>query len=163
MTLLFKDQPYAWGDSFYIMDENHQRKYHAVSKIALWNRHWEIRDLDKNVLAVIKKDPKSLAKKKYHILINDRNAATITKEISLLPKYTIENLNWEMQGLMLHNYKMLKDGEEVLSLNEEVTKWGICTVLNITHPSDELLALAVVMTITYALNAPDSETATDYR
>ena len=162
MSLQFKEQEYNWGDKFYVMDENNQRKYRVKSSIMLWSRKWEICDLDKNVLVVIKNEPKSLLKKKYYIIINDQEVAAITKEISLIPKYTIEGLDWQMHGVMLHEYEMLKNGQQVLSFHTDSTGWGFRSVLNVTDPADELLALAVVMTISYVMTAKEGGNSTTH-
>lgn len=161
MNLHFKEEQYGWGDTFYIMDDDDKRQYRVQSSVFLWNKKWEICDLDKNVLVVIKNEPKSLLKKKYYIIINDKKVAAITKEISLIPKYTIEGLDWQMHGVMLHEYEMLSNGQEVLSFHCEVTGWGHRPVLKVANPADELLALAVVMTISYVMNAKeDGDSAT---
>lgn len=157
MILQFKEEQYGWGDTFYILDENNQRKYRVSSSQILWNKKFEIRDMDKNVLVTIKNEPKSLLKKKFYIFIGDRKKAAITKEISLIPKFTIEGLDWQMRGVMQHEYEMLSKGQEVLSFHIESTKWGERPVLNITDSSKELLALAVVLTISYITNIKENE------
>ncbi len=162
MNLHFKEEQYNWGDKFYILDDNNQRKYWVKSSAVLWNRKWEICDLDKNKLVVIKNEPKSMLKKKYYISINEQEMASITKEVSLIPKYTIEGLDWQMQGVMLHEYEMLKNGQEVLSFHVEPTNWGRRPVLKVANYVDELLALAVVMTISYVMNAREDGTPTNH-
>lgn len=162
MNLHFKEKQYNWGDTFYILDENNQRRYWVRSSILLWNKKWEICDLDKNVLAVIKNEPKSLLKQKYYVLMNEQKAAAITKEISLIPKYTIEGPDWQMHGAMLHEYEMLREGQEVLSFHREITPWGDRPVLKVASPADELLALAVVTTISYVMNAKEGGTSTNH-
>ena len=162
MNLHFKEKQYGWGDKFYIFDDNNQRKYQVRSSVLLWSKKWEICDLDKNVLVSIKNEPKSLLKKKYYIFINEQKAAAITKEISPIPKYTIEGLDWQMHGAMLHEYEMLSKGQEVLSFHREITHWGDRPVLKVTSPADELLALAVVTTISYVMNAKENGTPTNH-
>lgn len=162
MNLHFKENHYNWGDTFYILDDNNQRKYWVKSSILLWNKKWEICDLDKNVLVSIKSEPKSLLKKKYYIFVNEQKAAAITKEISPIPKYTIEGLDWQMHGVMLYEYEMLKNGQEVLSFHREVTRWGDRPVLKVANSVNELLALAVVTTISYVMNAKEDGTPTNH-
>lgn len=156
MILYFKEEAYGWGDSFFILDEDNQRKYRVNSSVLLWNKKFEIRDMDKNVLVTIKNEPKSLLKKKFYIFMGDKKIAAITKEVSLIPKYTIEGLDWQMHGVMLHEYEMLQGGQEVLSFHTDQTPWGHRPILKITNPADELLALAVVMTISYVMNAREN-------
>ena len=162
MILQLKEMQYNWGDRFYVLDENNQRKYWVKSSVVLWNRKFEICDLDKNVLVTIKNEPKSLLKKKFYIYIHEEKKAAITKEISLIPKFTIEGLDWQMHGVMLHEFEMLKNGQEVLSFHTELTQWGDRPVLKIANPADELLALAVVMTIGYVTNARENGTPTNH-
>ena len=162
MNLHFQEKQYGWGDTFYIYDDNDQRKYWVKSSVVLWNKKWEICDLYKNVLATIKSEPKSLLKKKYYILIHDEEVATITKELPPIPKYTIEGLDWQMHGVMLHEYEMLKNGQEVLSFHREITNWGDRPVLKVADSVDELLALAVVTTISYVMNASEDGTPTNH-
>lgn len=162
MNLHFKETQYYWGDKFYILDDLNQRKYFVQNQIIFWNKKWEICDLNKNVLVTIKKEPKSLLKKKYYIFINEQKVAAITKEISLLPKYTFDGLDWEMNGLMLHEYEMLQNGQEVLSFHTEITNWGSRPILKIADPANELLALAVVTTISYVMNAREDNTSENF-
>lgn len=162
MNLHFKEKQYNWGDTFYILDDDDKRRYWVRSSIMLWNKKWEICDLDKNVVITIKNEPKSLLKKKYYIFIHEEQRAAITREISPIPKYTIEGLDWQMRGVMLHEYEMLRNGQEVLSFHVESTKWGLRPVLEVADSGDELLALAVVTTISYVMNAREDGSATNH-
>lgn len=162
MTLHFKESNYNWGDSFYILDENNQRKYRVKSSVLLWNRKFEILDLDKNVLVTIKKEPKSLIKKKFYIQIDGEQVAAITQEIPLMPKFTFEGLDWEMQGLMIYDYDMFSGGNQVLSFHQEDTPWGYRSVLRTNDPARDLLALAVVLTISYVIPARDTERSVNH-
>lgn len=110
--------------------------------------------MDKNVLVTIQKDPKSLLKQKFFLFLGEEQRASITKEISMIPKYTFEGLDWEMKGVMLHSYEMTSGAEAVLSFRQESLHRF---VLDVAKASDELLALAVVMTITYVMNAGSDE------
>ena len=58
MELQFKEPQYNWGDRFFIYDENDKKAFRVKSSILLWNKKFEIMDLDKNVLVTIKNDPK---------------------------------------------------------------------------------------------------------
>ena len=162
MILQFQREQYAWGDTFYVLDENNKRKYWVRSSVFLWNRKFEIHDLDKNLLVTIKNEPKSLLKKKYYIFLGDEQAAAITQELSIIPKFTFEGLDWQMRGVMRHDYDMLQGSRTVLSFHQNVTAWSERPVLTVADPKEELLALAVVMTITYAMNAKEDGNSTNY-
>ena len=155
MILQFKEEQYKWGDKFFVMDEGDNRKYRVKSSVLLWNKKFEISDMDKNLLVTIKSEPKSVLKKKFYIFIGDQKKAAITKEVSLVPKFTIEGLDWQMHGVMLHSYEMRRGDQTVLSFDKEQTTWGRRYVLKTADGVDELLALAVVMTISYVMNAEE--------
>ena len=157
--LYIKKKRYNWGDKFFVMDENDEKKYQVTSSVLLWNKKVEIRDMDKNLLVTLKNDPKSLLKKKFFIFISGEQKAAITKEMSMVPKWTMEGLDWEMRGVMLHSYEMLKGGQTVLSFQEE---GSLRPELNYANPADELLALAVVLTISYAMNMDDGTAGTNH-
>lgn len=163
MNLHFKRDSYDWGDKFFIYDDNGERVYRVKSSILLWNKKFEICDLNKKVLVTIKNEPKSVVKKKFYISIDGKQVAAITKEISLAPKFIIEGLNWEMRGLMRHEYDMFENGRPVFSIHEEATGWGFHPVLSIADDVDELTALAVAMTISYVTSAEEGKGGTDYR
>ena len=52
-----------------VLDENGNKKFKVKNSILLWNRKWEISDLDKNVLVTIKQEPRSIVKKKFYIMM----------------------------------------------------------------------------------------------
>ncbi|MBR5474271.1 MAG: LURP-one-related family protein [Lachnospiraceae bacterium] len=156
MILQFKRDSYKWGDRFYIYNNENQRVYKVTNSILLWKRKFEIKDLDGNVLITIKNEPKSLVKKKFYIEVPGHETVAITREISLIPKYTFEGLDWTMNGLMLHEYDMIDPtGLTRLSLHEESTPFGHRPVLNIPYDTDALLALGVALTISYVIPAED--------
>ena len=72
MILQFKSTKYAWGNDFHILDEDGNRKFKVRSSTLLWGKKLEVFDLEKNHLITIKKDPKSLVKKKFDIHCEER-------------------------------------------------------------------------------------------
>lgn len=72
MVLTFKEEKYAWGDTFFSYDENNERKYRVKSGTILLSKKFEIYDLNKKLLVTIKNDPKSLLKKKFEIFIGKK-------------------------------------------------------------------------------------------
>ena len=157
MELQFKERKYNWGDTFFIYDETNQKAFEVKSSILLWNKKFEIMDLDKNVLVTIKNDPKSLIKKKFVILINGEQVATITKEISIPPKYTFEGLDWKKEGVMLHEYELRQQGQTVVSMTEDMRPWGRRQILTINDSIQSLLGLAVAFTLSYVMEAGNGE------
>ena len=153
MEFQFKEGRYGWGDRFYIYNEKNEKVYRANSTVMLLSKKMVIRDLDKNEVLTIKNEPKSLLKPKYYIIKDGRTVATVTKELSpLIPKITIEGIDWKMRGVMWREYEMLQGEQEVFSMHEESTGWGHRPCLKIAPIADPLTALGVAMTITYLFN-----------
>ena len=78
-----------------------------------------------------------------------RQVAEIKKEFTFLfPRYTIEGLGWEIDGsFMAHDYQITKNGHNIVTISKEWMTWGDSYELNISDPADEIVALAVVLTI----------------
>ena len=48
---------------------------------------------------------------------------------------------------MAHDYEITQGGRTIVSINKEWMTWGDSYELNIKNPEDEIVALAVVLTI----------------
>jgi uncharacterized protein YxjI len=99
---------------------------------------------------------------RYYVFCDDRQVAEIKKEFTFFfPQYSIEGLGWEINGsFMAHDYEITKNGHPIVSISKEWMTWGDSYELNITNPQDELVALAVVLTIDCVLAAQSSSAAT---
>ena len=86
---------------------------------------------------------------RYHVWVGGRDVATIRKEFSFFaPKYAIDNLGWEIQGqVWFHDYDITRNGRTIVTIEKEWMTWGDSYELNIADPADEIVALAVVITI----------------
>ena len=75
--------------------------------------------------------------------------AEIKKEFTFFfPKSSIEGLGWEIDGsFMAHEYEITKSGRPIVSISKEWMTWGDSYELDIADPEDEIVALAVVLTI----------------
>ena len=162
MILQFKEKHYNWGDRFYIYDEAGNKKYRVKNSIVLWNRKWEILDLDKNVLVTIKQEPRSLVKKKFYVMINDQPVVTIMKELSLIPKFYIEGVSWELKGYMPLEHDMMQGSEVVYSLHDEGCRWCSGPTLKIADFVDPMITLGVALTIGYIFNAQEGKGGVDH-
>ena len=149
--IYIKKEQYGWGAKFFVYEDDGSKKYMVKGSVLLWNKKLEVRDMDKELLFTIKADPKSLLnplKKKFDILFQDGRTVSVTRAMGLVPKYTIEGLDWQMKGVMTHAYDLVKDGEEVVSFHKGSPYYE----LSCADSADELTALAMVLTISYAMN-----------
>ena len=162
MVLQFKRDKYNWGDSFYIYDETGNKQFKVKNSILLWNRIWEIQDLDRNVLITIKHEPKSIVKKKFYIMLGDQPVVTITKELSLIPKFFIEGVSWEVKGVMPTEHDMMQGSEIIYSLHDENCRRCQGPTLRIADFVDPMITLAVALTMGFIFNAEEGKGGTNY-
>lgn len=86
---------------------------------------------------------------RYYVFCGGRQVAEIKREFTFFyPKYSIDGLGWEINGsFMAHEYEITKAGHPIVSISKEWMSWGDSYELTIADPRDEIIALAVVLTI----------------
>ena len=155
--IYIKNAQYAWGDKFFVYEEDGTKKYMVKGSVLLWNKKLEVRDMDKNLLFTIKADPKTLInplKKKFDIQFEDGREVSVTRAMGLVPKYTVEGLDWQMKGVMTHEYDLVRAGEQMVNFHDGRLYYE----LRCEKAADELTALAMVLTISYAMNMNEGGT-----
>ncbi len=61
---------------------------------------------------------------------------------------------------MAHDYEITKNGDLIVSINKEWMTWGDSYELSIVNPEDEIVALAVVLTIDCVMEVGSGASAT---
>ena len=148
MKLYIKQKVFSWGDSFTVKDELGQDRYVVEGEVFTFGKKLHVYDLQGREVAFIKQELWSWMPT-YYVFCGDRQVAQIKKEFTFLfPKYTIEGLGWEINGsFMAHDYEITQNGCPIVSICKEWMTWGDSYELDITDPRDEIVALAVVLTI----------------
>ena len=148
MKLYIKEKLFTWGDKFTVKDEFGKDKYIVEGEILSFGKKLHVYDTAGTEVAFIKQElfrflPVS------SVFCGDRQVAEIKKEFSFLfPRYSIEGLGWDIEGhFMAHDYEITKNGHPIVSISKEWMTWGDSYELNITDSADEIVALAVVLTI----------------
>ena len=157
MKLYIKEKVFTWGDKFTVKDEHGNDKYIVEGEVFTWGKKLHVYDMDGNEAAFIKQEVWSFLPT-YDVFCGDRQVAEIRKEFSfLLPRYSIEGLGWEIEGrFMAHDYEITKNGRSIVTISKEWMTWGDSYELDITDPADELIALAVVLTIDCVVEAQNN-------
>ena len=97
---------------------------------------------------------------KIFILHKVRGTKNAINDLVIFPRYSIDGLGWEVDGsFMAHDYEISKNGQSVVSISKEWMTWGDSYELNISNPQDEIVALAVVLTIDCVMDAQSSAAA----
>ena len=148
MKLYIKEKVFSWGDKFTVKDEHGYDKYVVEGEVFTWGKKLHIYDMTGREVAFIKQEVWSFLPR-FYVFCDGQQVAEIKKEFTFLfPKYSIEGLGWEIDGSFLaHEYEIKKGGRTIVTISKEWMTWGDSYELNIANPADEILALAVVITI----------------
>lgn len=148
MKLYIREKVFTWGDKFHVKDEYGKDKYIVEGEILSWGKKLHVYDRTGTEVAFIKQELFRFLPA-YCVFCGERQVAEIRKEFSFLfPRYSIEGLGWEIEGrFMAHDYEITKNGRPIVTICKEWMTWGDSYELNIADPTDEIVALAVVLTI----------------
>lgn len=154
MKLYIKEKVFSWGDKFTVKDEYGNDKYFVQGEVFSWGKKLHVYDSVEREVAFIKQEIWSFLPR-FYVFCGDEQVAEIKKEFTFLfPKYSIQGLGWEIEGkLMAHDYEIIKDGYSIVSIRKEWMTWGDSYELDISNPEDEIVALAVVLTIDCVMEA----------
>ena len=161
MKLYIKEKVFSWGDKFTVKDEYGNDKYFVQGEVFSWGKKLHVYDSVDREVAFIKQEVWSLLPR-FYVFCEDEQIAEIKKEFTFLfPKYSIQGLGWEIEGkLMAHDYEIIKNGKSIVTISKEWMTWGDSYELNIANPEDEIVALAVVLTIDCVMEASSSASVT---
>ena len=160
MKLYIKQKVFSWGDKFTVKDEAGRDRYYVEGEVFTFGRKLHVYDMQGREVAFIKQEVWSWMPT-YYVFCGDRQVAEIKKEFTFLfPKYTIEGLGWEIGGsFMAHDYEITKNGRSIVSIRKEWMTWGDSYELDIADARDEIVALAVVLTIDCVMAAAAAASA----
>lgn len=148
MKLYIKERVFTWGEVFTVKDVHGTDKYTVEGEVFTFGKKLHLYDASGREVAFIKQEVWSLFPR-YYVFCGDKQIAEINKELTLLfPKYTIDGLDWEVDGrYMAHEYTITQSGRTIATISKEWMTWGDSYELDIVDPSHEIIALAIVLTI----------------
>ena len=148
MKLYIQEKVFTLGDKFAVLDEFGNEKYFVEGEVFTFGKKLHVYDRNNREIAYIEQELFTWLPR-YHLYIDNREVAQICQDFSFFtPMYHVEGPNWEVTGHFLeHNYEITGNGHPVVTIEKEWMTWGDCYELNIANPADELVALAVVITI----------------
>ena len=160
MKRYIKEKVFSWGDKFTVKDEQGHDKYVVEGEVFSWGKKLHIYDMTGREVAFIKQEVWSFLPR-YYVFCGGRQVAEIKKEFTFLfPKYSIEGLGWEIEGSFLaHEYEITKGGRSIVTISKEWMTWGDSYELDIANPADEMIALAVVITIDCVMESSSGASA----
>ena len=148
MKLYIKEKVFSWGDKFFVKDAMGEDKYVVQGEVFSLGKKLHVYDMLGREAAFIKQELMTFLPR-FTVYAEGEEIAQVKKEFSfLLPRYTIEGLGWEIEGSFWeHEYQITKNGRPIVSISKEWMTWGDSYELDILDPADEIIALAVVLTI----------------
>ena len=148
MKLYIKEKVFTWGDQFTVVDQTGQPRYTVQGEVFSWGKKLHVYDRQGREAAFIKQELLTFLPQ-YAVFVDGREIARVKKEFTLFfSRYTIDGPGWEIDGSFWeHDYQITRAGRPIVTIEKEWMTWGDSYVLDIANPADELLALAVVLTI----------------
>ena len=148
MNLYMKERVFSWGDKFDICDQNGTPKYFVAGEVFSWGKKLHVYDRFEREVAFIKQEVFSFLPC-YKVIVNGNEVAQIRKEFTFFrPRYRVDGLGWDVEGSFLeHNYQITQNGRHIVSIDKEWMTWGDTYQISIAEDADEIVALAVVLTI----------------
>ena len=156
MKLYIKQKVFSWGDKFTVKDINGEDRYYVQGEVFSWGKKLHVYDMRDNEVAFIQEKLFTLLPR-YFVYVGDEQVAEIVKELTFFcQKYRIEGLGWEIEGrFMAHDYEIIQGGRSIVTIRKEWMTWGDTYELDIADPKDEIIALAVVLTIDAVIESRD--------
>ena len=148
MKLYMKEKVFSWGDRFTVKDENGWDKYYVEGEVFSLGKKLHLLNIHNEEVAFIQQKLFTWMPR-FTVSVAGRQIAEIRKEFTLFfQRYVIDGLGWEIEGsVWSHEYVIRKNGRIIVQVEKEWFTWGDSYVLDIADPADELIALAVVLTI----------------
>lgn len=148
MKLYIKEKVFSWNERFTVKDENGWDKYFVEGEFFSFGKKLHLLNIHGEEVAFIQQKLFTFLPR-YTVSVAGREIAEIRKEFTLFfQRYVIDGLGWQVEGSVWeHNYEIRKNGRLIVRIDKEWFTWGDSYVLDIADPNDELLALAVVLTI----------------
>ena len=154
MKLYMKQKVFSWSDTFTVKDTLGEDKYFIKGEVFTLGKKLHVYDRSGREVAFIHQKLWSFLPR-YMVTVTGTDVAEIVKEWTLLrPKYSILGPGWEVEGSFWeHAYQVTENGHPVVSIRKEWMTWGDTYELDIANPSNEVMALAVVLAIDCVLAA----------
>ena len=148
MDLYIRERVFSWGDKFDVCDLNGQPRYTVEGEVFSWGKKLHVYDRHGREVAFIKQELFTWMPR-YKVYVNQNEIATIRREFSFFrPRYSVEGLGWDVEGnFWEHTYQITQNGRNVGSIEKEWLTWGDTYHLHIAENANEIMALAVVLTI----------------
>ena len=157
MRLCINQKVFSWTDKFFVKDENGEVRYTVQGEFFSLGKKLHVYDVSGKEVALISQKLLTFLPK-YDVYVDGRLLCQVAKEFSLFrPYYTIGGLDWTVEGDFLdHDYTITEHERHIATIQKQWFTWGDCYVADIDNSINEIMAIAVVLTIDCVLAAQNS-------
>lgn len=154
MRLYMKEKVFSWNERFTVQDGNGRDKYYVEGEFFSLGKKLHLLNVHQEEVAFIQQKLWTWMPR-FTVSVRGMQVAEIRKEFTFfIQRYVIDGLGWEIEGdVWDHDYEIYKNGQLIVSITKEWFTWGDSYVLDIVDPADEIVALAVVLTIDCVVEA----------
>ena len=154
MRLYMKEKVFSWNERFTVKDENGWDKYFVEGEFFSLGKKLHLLGVYGDEVAFIQQQLWTWMPR-YTVSMDGQEIAEIRKEFTFFfQRYVIDGLGWEIEGdVWAHDYEIRKNGRVIVRITKEWFTWGDSYMLDISDPADEIIALAVVLTIDCVVEA----------
>ena len=148
MKLYIKEKVFTWGDKFTVWDAQGNEKYFVEGEVFSFGKKLHVYDRHDREVAYIEQELFTWMPR-YTVYVGGRQAAQVKREFTwFTPRYSVLGLGWDVQGhFWEHDYEISQNGRNIVTITKEWMTWGDSYELDIAEGADEIVALAVVLTI----------------
>ena len=149
MKLYIKQKFFSWNDKFTVKDADGVDRYTVEGEIFSFGHKLHVYDMAGQEVAGIRQEVWAWMPR-YHVYVGGAEVAEVKKKFTWFhPQYEIIGPDWTVEGSFWeHDYEVVSPTEGcVVRIAKEWMTWGDTYELDIARPEDELLALAIVLTI----------------
>lgn len=148
MKLYIKEKVFSWSDKFTVWDELGRDKYYVEGEVFSFGKKLHIYDVAGREVAFIRQRLWSWMPR-YEVFRGERQVAEIKQEFTFFrPRFTVYGPDGDIEGSFWeHDYCVTRNGRPIVTISKEWMTWGDSYELNIAEPADEIMALAVIITI----------------
>ena len=149
MKLYIKQKFFSWNDKFTVKDADGVDRYTVEGEIFSFGHKLHVYDMAGQEVAGIRQEVWAWMPR-YHVYVGGAEVAEVKQRFTWFhPQYEIIGPDWTVEGSFWeHDYEVVSPTEGcIVRIAKEWMTWGDTYELDIARPEDELLALAIVLTI----------------
>lgn len=148
MKLYIKQKAFSWRTRFNIYDEYEKDKYSVEGEVFTLGKKLHLYASNGKELAYIHQRIEAMLPK-YYINCNGTEIAQVMKKVTFFrQEYFVEGLGWSVVGdFWPHEYRINSRHGVIATISRHLSVGGDTYEIDITDGGDEIMVLAVVLSI----------------